>query len=1591
MADDRTFVLISEFRDGISPSLEKINNSINQLKANLGSFAGKKGSFSDLTQSMGKVIGAHKRLSEEVKTLRSELNASIPVLKEYRKEVGKTVSANMWLQGKGNKQRFNAKNNPTLQFLEAATRQTRELGRASREVRLGGRIPRGGGGGGGGGGGVPLPPRPPRPPRPPSAPRIPGGGGGGGGGYVPPSRPTSTFGTKRFGVSRDETFAFGQTLGYTLGTTITGAVVQGFQIGVGLMVKPFQYFAGAFGERVQDEISDLKAAGGLYSISKRSSNPFLRDIDQAIQYQQDTNKTFAKMAAALPGVTNDYVQVGKRLSDTAARIVGTDFEKARAEANRIRATEEGRKFYGGVITGTGAEQQRQTITTILGELTKKTTIAGLGGRTGAGGIAGAYGLPGLTERMLSQQEVSMGQFQRYAAVFSDPTISDALQRNIDKINATRLNSMDRFQAVQKLLDEVVTPDLIEKLRTSVDGVYQGLRSSILDPDTGLFGLGRNFEDFGRRLNQYGQYVNEAGQVVTDLSEAAKEDLSIFEILRDIFSNAGQVLAPIVEALPLVFDPLKKIANTLTDARHYTAEFARTFNQYREGLEALSKTPGMDFINGTLDIRASLSAINNLLFQLGVIGKGEFSQIASSLTSKDLNIGEILSGLLDKVLNSKVAFRVGEVIGSVVGTVLSETAKVIEFFAGLTSNSSQLASGLKDGFYAAGGPEAFRSIIQNIFKVLFRAILEVFKIAPLEFSIISSVALLLPATVAAFSIGLANALEGFIERGMTKASGQIDKLKPNFAAAEALYDLDKAKVSSGYPKGGKGSGVTNAYAYTAADLGLDFIPEAKAKSTLISGGGGAKSPSGVLGEARRVNPQFPQVAMKPYPAMSLGKGFTAPGIFKDFDEVLDTTYLDDLRNGLKNLLTALTSYLDDALVFLPKLGGKLKGLVSMLIGYLDDVAPLLQNLGGKTLQGFMLLPSYLDDAVAAIASLPKGLGERISSAARGAGAATKGIAVRIVSVGKNVFSNPKGFFGAVGTRLGAGGMAGLRNPLGMLGKFGTAVAGLTGIISGVATFFETGDIWKGLGAAAGPIIGTIIGTALLGPIGGIIGSWVGQQESVINGLGNIFENLAATFSTLIQFIGTLAKDIGWVISKIFNLGDNFDFLGALMKMLEAPFYYLRLGMLGIYELYLNATRRGNSPEAKALRIQREKIFGEDLAKREISSAAKTPSGKSYTPEETIKGLSSSLRAYERYVAEAKATKNEAAIAKNQVVVESLKQEIEKLKKGANPATVAKPGAPAPSPASTPGTTSAAKTPPAAAAPPAPPVVPAEVKQTAANIQQLNTKAATQITQGALTQKATEETKKNTATANTTLGNIRAAAISISNKLSGIQNAILSDLNNIQAGVSSISSLLASGGLKVKSDFGGGGLPGGGSGGPAIFGAAASKFGLTMTSGYRPGDPGYHGINRARDYSNGSGPTPQMMAFAQYMYSAFGRNLRELIYTPLGFSVKDGRKVAPYAQATHNDHVHVAWAFGPNNPVAFNSLSDARQWERSMVPGSAKIASVTANSREGFGTGVNVVNNISITQQPGEDGEALANRVATLFYEAMNNAQSSSIFS
>jgi Transglycosylase-like domain len=127
------------------------------------------------------------------------------------------------------------------------------------------------------------------------------------------------------------------------------------------------------------------------------------------------------------------------------------------------------------------------------------------------------------------------------------------------------------------------------------------------------------------------------------------------------------------------------------------------------------------------------------------------------------------------------------------------------------------------------------------------------------------------------------------------------------------------------------------------------------------------------------------------------------------------------------------------------------------------------------------------------------------------------------------------------------------------------------------------------------------------------------------------------------------------------------------------------------------------------------------------------------------------------------------------------------------------------------------------------------------------------------------------------------------------------------------------------FGGGGgsLPVGGGGGGSLMGAnpalevyadVAAKFGLQVSSGLRPGDnDSYHGSGNALDLAAPMTPEGKaaMLRFAQYAAEHWGAQLEELIHTPLGFGIKNGVRVAPYAAEDHYDHVHIADTDPPNS--------------------------------------------------------------------------------
>lgn len=101
------------------------------------------------------------------------------------------------------------------------------------------------------------------------------------------------------------------------------------------------------------------------------------------------------------------------------------------------------------------------------------------------------------------------------------------------------------------------------------------------------------------------------------------------------------------------------------------------------------------------------------------------------------------------------------------------------------------------------------------------------------------------------------------------------------------------------------------------------------------------------------------------------------------------------------------------------------------------------------------------------------------------------------------------------------------------------------------------------------------------------------------------------------------------------------------------------------------------------------------------------------------------------------------------------------------------------------------------------------------------------------------------------------------------------------------------------------------GLGMYAADASRFGLHVTSGLRPGavtssgNTSLHATGNAIDESGSAGG---MLRYARFMSSKYGGGLDELIHTPLGYGIKNGRKVplsfwGSAINAQHQNHVHV----------------------------------------------------------------------------------------
>ncbi|MFY2788447.1 phage tail tape measure protein [Rhodococcus sp. MALMAid1271] len=164
------------------------------------------------------------------------------------------------------------------------------------------------------------------------------------------------------------------------------------------------------------------------------------------------------------------------------------------------------------------------------------------------------------------------------------------------------------------------------------------------------------------------------------------------------------------------------------------------------------------------------------------------------------------------------------------------------------------------------------------------------------------------------------------------------------------------------------------------------------------------------------------------------------------------------------------------------------------------------------------------------------------------------------------------------------------------------------------------------------------------------------------------------------------------------------------------------------------------------------------------------------------------------------------------------------------------------------------------------------------------------------------------------------------------------------------------------FADGGELGGGTINASIWDVISAKFpDAQLSSGYRPGDPGFHGVKQAIDVAG-----PDMQGYADYAFNELRGDLAQIIWNngPVWYNVKDnqlGTGVATaegaeargiYGEGTmagHADHVHLA-AEKPLGPVvaptspdlASAAPADMGAWTDSTAPSAASPAGATAAS-------------------------------------------------
>ena len=602
------------------------------------------------TQSFKIVADFKDNATKGLKKINREL---IGVLKTYRKigKVSKQIRRDMNRLNRSFSTANRGLNNQASSFRRGAREManyTRQMRRATSAQRRFHRVSRG--------------------TRPGATPSAPTGGGGGGGGFMG-------------GVGQ-------VALGNMVASAATSFLTFAFNQARKLITVPFNYLVNSVKKSVDDEMDDVKSAGGIFAIGKKAGLDFADTFEEAVEIQKKLNKEMASLASSLPGETNDYVRTMKQITDSTMQLFSDPAQASRA----VRLAQE--NFNSNVNT------PEEAFTEMTKQLAKLITLAELDSGEGTP-------FHTIVEKLMSTKKgkVKIDALSKFAKLQNDPLLKNALKDFQDEMNSAAAETPERLAAIIKALEQAFPEEKIRAMQNTSKGVFEAMRSSLFDPETGLFGDRRGFDIDFTGVDKMGD---------------TKVEKSVAKFLTEMFVNFSKVIMPVLAHLPKIFEPFEGLLNPLKDLY---ANAENTASNFRAAQKLFS-----GFKDGTQSVRAAIFAIAKLAKAFGA----DFSdfEVGVKLFEKDANLGEILKEVLARLTSSEGLERIGTAIGTIVGNLISTVSKAITDEGGEFKGAG-FVSGLMGGFKESGGAEGASTILGEITKIAAQVGIDIFTIILLK--------------------------------------------------------------------------------------------------------------------------------------------------------------------------------------------------------------------------------------------------------------------------------------------------------------------------------------------------------------------------------------------------------------------------------------------------------------------------------------------------------------------------------------------------------------------------------------------------------------------------------------------------------------------------------------------------------------------------------------------------------------------------------------------------------------------------------------------------------------------------------------------